>query len=381
MAKRDYYEILGVDRGASEDEIKKAYRKLALKYHPDRNPGDKAAEASFKEATEAYEILRDASARGRYDRFGHSGMNGMGFDFSAFDLGDALRIFTTFMGGGDIPFADIFGGRGGRQRSPARAGGDLRVRVTLGLDEIARETEKKIKFRRLGGCKACGGSGAKKGTRPEKCPQCNGSGEIRRVHRTFLGQMVNVTTCSKCRGEGTFIIEKCDECGGEGRVQVEETIQVKIPAGVSSNNYIPIEGKGNDGIKGGPAGSLLVYIEEKEHPVFTRDGADIFCDVPIRYPLAALGGTIEVPTLDGPYELKIPSGTQSQKIFTLKGKGLPKLNGRGRGNQLVRLIVWVPTKVSKEEKAILQDLSRIGGDEKLEPGRGFLKRLRKLLGD
>jgi molecular chaperone DnaJ len=382
MRKRDYYEILGVGRDASDDEVKRAYRKLALKYHPDRNPGDKGAEANFKEATEAYEVLRDSSARARYDRFGHSGIGGAGFDFSAFDLGDALSIFKTFMGGFDDPFGGIFGTpRGGRRRTSARAGGDLRVRVTLGLEDIASETEKKIKFRRLAGCRICGGTGARKGTSPITCPQCNGSGEIRQVHRTFLGQMVNVTTCGRCRGEGRVISEKCDECRGEGRVQVEETIQVKIPAGVSSSNYIPIEGKGNEGIRGGPPGSLLVYIEEKEHPVFERDGADIFCDMPISYTLAALGGTIEVPTLDGSYDLKIPAGTQSQKIFTLKGMGLPRLNGRGRGNQLVRVIVWVPTKVSKEEKTLLKELSKVEGGDKLEPGRGFLKKLKKLLGD
>jgi molecular chaperone DnaJ len=368
MHKRDYYEILGLDRSASEDDIKRAYRRLALTYHPDKNPNDSTAEEKFKEATEAYEVLRDPASRQRYDTYGHRGMRdfGFGFGFNGFDLGDALRAFMRDFG----PFDDIFGTRTRTRGGSARSGSDLRVSVTLNLDDVTRETEKRIRFKRYAACKVCGGTGAKEGTSLETCPTCGGSGEIRRVQRTFLGQMVNVSTCSHCHGEGRVIVERC-----------EETIQVKIPAGVSSNNYIPIQGKGNDGMRGGPPGRLLVYIDVKDHPVFERDGADIFCDVPITYSLAALGGKLEVPTLDGPYELKIPAGTQSQKIFTLRGKGLPRLRGRGRGNQLVRVIVWVPTKVSKEEREVLERLSKFSGSEKLEPGKSFLKRLRKLLGD
>ncbi len=378
MGKRDYYEVLGVGRDAGEAEIKKAYRKLALKYHPDKNPDDKTAEAKFKEATEAYEVLRDPASRQRYDQFGHRGLGnaGFGFDFSHFDLADALRAFMRDFGG---PFDDLFGG--GRRRGGPRKGRDLKVRVSLALEEVLTESEKRIKFKRQVACDACRGTGAKGGTALETCSACGGQGEIRRVQRTILGQMVNVTSCGQCRGEGKIISETCDACGGKARVEKEETIKVKIPAGVSSDNYIPIEGKGDDGLKGGPPGALLVYIEVKEHPVFEREGADVFCDVPISYPLAALGGKLEVPTLDGPYELKIPSGTQSQKVFTLKGRGLPRLRGRGKGNQLVRVIVWVPTKTSKEEKELLERLSGLRGAETLEPGRGFLQKLRKLLGD
>jgi molecular chaperone DnaJ len=381
MQKRDYYEVLGVGRGASESDIKKAYRRLALKYHPDKNPDDADAEAKFKEATEAYEVLRDPASRQRYDQFGHSGVKGgpgFGFDFSSFDLGDALRAFMRDFGG---PFDDIFGGGGRRGRSGPRKGNDLKVSVTLSLEDVVTESEKRIKFKRQVSCDSCRGTGAKDGTALENCAACGGKGEIRRVQRTILGQMVNVTTCGQCRGEGRVISEACEKCNGKARVQVEETIKVKIPAGVSSENYIPIEGKGDEGLRGGPPGALLVYIDVKQHSVFEREGADIFCDVPITYPLAALGGKLKVPTLDGPYELKIPSGTQSQKVFTLKGKGLPRLRGRGKGNQLVRVIVWIPTKTTREEKELLERLSGIRESEELEAGRGFLQKLRKLLGD
>lgn len=380
MEKRDYYEVLGVDRSASETEIKKAYRQMALRYHPDKNPDDMTAGAKFKEATEAYEVLRDPAARQRYDRFGHSGIgsSGFGFDFSSFDLGDALRAFMRDFGG---PFDDFFGGGGRRGRSGPRKGNDLRVGITLSLEEVMAETEKRIKFKRQVSCGACRGTGARDGSALEDCSACGGKGEIRRVQRTILGQMVNVSTCNQCRGEGRVISERCEKCNGRGRVQTEETIKVKIPAGVCSDNYIPIEGKGDDGSRGGPPGALLVYIDVKQHSIFEREGADIFCDVPISYPLAALGGKMEVPTLDGPYELKIPAGTQSQKIFTLKGQGLPRLRGRGKGSQLVRVIVWVPTRTSREERELLQRLSESGDSEKIEPGRGFLQKLKKLLGD
>lgn len=382
MQKRDYYEVLGVERGASESEIKKAYRQLALKHHPDKNPEDQTAEVKFKEATEAYEVLRDPASRQRYDQFGHSGIGAGagfgGFDFSSFDLGDALRAFMRDFGG---PFDDIFGGGGRRGRAGPRKGNDLKVGVSLTLEDVMTESEKRIKFKRQVACDECRGTGAKDGTALKTCSACEGKGEIRRVQRTILGQMVNVSTCSQCRGEGRVISELCERCKGKGRVQKEETIKVNIPAGVSSDNYIPIEGKGDEGLRGGPPGALLVYMEVKQHGVFEREGADIFCDVPIGYPLAALGGKLEVPTLDGPNELKIPPGTQSQKVFTLKGKGLPRLRGRGNGNQLVRVIVWVPTKVSGEEKELLKRLSEFRDSEKLEPGRGFLQKLRKLLGD
>lgn len=381
MSKRDYYEILGIERGADEQKIKKAYRKLALQYHPDRNPDDSRAEENFKEATEAYEVLRDPDRRAQYDQFGHAGLRGggFGFDFAAFDLGEALRAFMRDFGSPFGGIDDFFGG--GARRPSGVSGSDLRVRVSLSLEELASGTEKKIKLKRLAACKSCEGSGAKKGTSFKTCTVCHGQGETRRVQRSFLGQIVNVSTCGHCRGEGRIVAERCPDCSGEGRINVEETVVVKIPAGISSDNYIPIEGKGNEGARGGRSGSLLVYFEELEHPIFERHGNDILVDVPISFPLAALGGQIEVPTLEGPHRLTVPAGTQSQKIFPLKGKGLGRLDGRGRGDLLVRLTVWVPTKASKEEREILERLGGLLGKEKLESGRPFLKKLKKLLGD
>lgn len=379
MPKRDYYEVLGIGRNASDEDLKKAYRRLALKYHPDRNPGDREAESSFKEATEAYEVLRDPSRRAQYDRFGHQAPGGFGgftFDFGGFDLSDALRAFMRDFGS---PFGDIFGAdaaRGGRMR-----GSDLRVKVTLTLEEVAEGAEKKIKFKRLASCRACGGSGAREGTTLATCPACNGAGEVRRVQRSLFGQIMNVSACGQCQGEGKIIEEPCPDCRGDRRTEVEETVSVKIPAGISADNYIPLRGKGNDGLRGGSSGDLLVYIEEEEHPVFERHGDDIYCNVPISYALAALGGEIEVPTLDGPHQLKIPPGTQSNRVFKLRGKGLARLGRRGKGSELVRTIVWVPTKLGKDERRLLEELARVSGKEKIEPGRSFIRKLMDLLGD
>ncbi len=381
MAKRDYYDVLGVDRDADTEDIKRAYRRLALKYHPDRNPGDREAEARFKEATEAYEVLRDPGRRARYDRFGHTagaGAPGFAFDFGAFDLGDALRAFMRDFGS---PFGDIFGTTAGTGRTGRMRGSDLRVRVRLTLEEIAEGTEKKIRFRRLAACPACGGSGARAGTTPVACPVCKGAGEVRRVQRSLFGQIVNVGVCTACGGEGRVVREPCPECRGERRIEVEETVLVKIPPGISAENYIPLKGKGNDGLRGGSAGDLLVYIEEEEHPVFERHGDDIHCNVPISYSAAVLGGEIDVPTLDGGYKLKIPPGTQSGRMFKLKGKGLPRLGRRGRGSEIVRTIVWVPTKVSREERKLLEELSKFSDGDKMQPGKSFVERLMKLLGD
>jgi molecular chaperone DnaJ len=381
MPKRDYYEVLGVSRDAGPEDIKKAYRRLALEFHPDRNQGDSEAESKFKEATEAYEVLRDPDRRAQYDRFGHAAPGGVGgftFDFGGFDLSDALRAFMRDFG---TPFGDIFGAPGGAGRGGRMRGSDLRVKVNLTLEEIAEGTEKKIKFKRMAACEACGGSGAKEGTELRTCPACNGTGEVRRVQRSLFGQIMNVSACGSCLGEGKIIDEPCPECRGERRIEADETVLVKIPAGISSENYIPLKGKGNDGLRGGAPGDLLVYIEEEEHPVFERRGDDIYCNFPISYPLAALGGEVEVPTLDGGHNLKIPAGTQSNKIFKLRGKGLPHLGRRGRGSELVRTIVWVPTRLDKEEKQLLERLSKFAGKEKVEPGKSFVSKLMKLLGE
>ncbi len=372
---RDYYEVLGVDRAATQEDIKRAYRQLALKYHPDRNPHDTASEEKFKEATEAYEVLKNPEQRQRYDRYGHAGMrdSGFGFGFGGFSVDDAIRAFMDEFGG----FGGIFGDR----NRTANQGSNLRINIDLELEDVLAESKKKIRLKRLASCKACRGTGAKDGKALETCPACHGTGEIRRVQSTFLGRIVNVVACSQCGGEGRAIKEVCEKCRGKGRLETQETLEVKIPPGVATGNYLRIEGKGNDGVRGGPPGELQVVINVKDHPVFERDGENIFCDVPISFSLAALGGKIDVPTLDGPHELKIPGGTQSQKVFNLRGKGLPKVRGIGRGNEYVRVTVWVPTKISKEERDLLKSLSKFDDKEKLEPGKSFLEKLRGLLGD
>jgi molecular chaperone DnaJ len=372
---RDYYEILGVDKTATQEDIKRAYRKLAFECHPDHNPNDKASEEQFKEATEAYEVLKDPERRQRYDRYGHAGGrdSGFGFNFGGISVEDAIRAFMNEFGG----FGDVLGGR----RRKTNQGSNLRINIDLELADVLTESKKKIRLRRRVSCKTCRGTGAKAGEALEACSACHGTGEIRRVQSTFLGRIVNIVACSQCGGEGRVIKEVCEKCKGKGRVEAQETLEVKIPPGVATGNYLRIEGKGNDGVRGGPPGELQVVINIKDHPVFERDGDNIFCDVPISFPLAALGGKVDVPTLDGPYGLKIPAGTQSQKVFTLRGKGLPRVRGIGRGNEYVRVTVWVPTRISKGERDLLENLSQFDDKEKLEPGKSFLEKLKGLLGD
>lgn len=369
MAKRDYYEILGVDRNATQEEIKRAYRKKALQYHPDRNPGDPEAEEKFKEAAEAYEVLSDPEKRALYDRYGHEGLKGVfregGFTWSDFThasefediLGDFLR--------GTI-FGDLFGF--GRERP--RRGEDIKVTVRLTLEEIARGTDRKIRVRRTKVCEACGGAGGT--TRP--CPTCGGMGQVRRVSRSFFGEFVSVTTCPQCRGTGQVLDRKCSVCKGRGSVEVEETIVVHIPPGVSSGNYIPIRGRGNSGPGG--TGDLRVYIEEEEHEYFERRGRDILYDLPISFSQAALGAEVEVPTLTGKARVKIPPGIQSGKVLRLRGKGLPDLDGR-RGDQLVRVIVWTPTHLSEEEKELFRKLAEYEDKAVPKGGKGLFQRIRE----
>lgn len=324
MTKRDYYEVLGVNRDASEEEIKKAYRKLALECHPDRNPGNKQAEERFKECTEAYEILRDPQKRSRYDQFGHAGLREAagfeGFDFTTFDLSDALRAFMRDFGGFGSVFDEFFGTNTRQTRRGYHKGQDLQIRLKLSLEEIATGVEKKIKLKRLQKCDQCNGSGAEKGTSKSMCPKCEGTGQIRRVSRSLLGQFVNVSPCNYCDGEGMVIDKPCPVCRGEGRVEGVSNISVKIPPGVTTGNYIPIRGAGNAGPRGGPSGDVIVLIEEEEHPVFIRHGDDIVHEMLISFTQAALGDEITVPTLDGNVNLKIPSGTQPGKIFRLREK-------------------------------------------------------------
>ncbi|MCK4537771.1 MAG: molecular chaperone DnaJ [Candidatus Krumholzibacteria bacterium] len=379
MEKRDYYEVLGIDRSTSSDDIKKAYRKLALKYHPDKNPGNKDAEEKFKEATEAYEVLRDEDKRSRYDQFGHAGLGGAGQGgspfggFGGYDLSDALRAFMRDFGGGGFGgFEDLFGGGGGRRRrSGGRTyvrGNNLQIKLKLTLQEIAKETAKKIKVNRMVPCGTCGGSGAKKGSTKSTCPSCGGSGEIRQVSRSLFGQFVNVSTCPSCGGEGEIISSPCPKCNGDGRVSGSKSVEVKIPAGVSTGNYITLSGQGDAGPKGGPAGDLIIVIEEIEDDIFERHGFDILLDLPVTFSQLALGDKVEIPTLDGKAALKIPPGTHSHKVFRLKGKGIPRLHSHGRGDQLVRLIAWTPQDVTRDDAELFKKLQENTGDS--IPGYG-----------
>ena len=383
MARRDYYEILGVGRGASGDEIKKAYRKLAVKYHPDKNPGDKAAEESCKEATEAYEVLKDDQKRQIYENYGHDGLRGAGaggFDgFAGFDIGDALRAFMRDFGG--FGFDDIFdmGGSRQRQSGPSR-GKDLQVNLDLTLEEIASGVEKQLKIKRMVACDICSGSGAEPGSSTKSCPTCGGQGQVRKVSRSLFGQFVNVQACPHCSGEGRIIERACKTCAGHGLVKGQTTVKVKIPAGVSSGNYISVRGSGNYGPRGGQPGDALVVIREKEHKQFTRRGDDIICEVPLSFSQAALGAEIDVPTLDGDSGLKIPSGTQSGKIFLLRNKGIRHLNGMRKGDQLVRVVVWTPSNLSADEKALFKKLDKSRGDKPPNADRSFFEKLRETLG-
>jgi len=358
MTKRDYYEILEVSKSASPEEIKKAYRKMALKYHPDKNPDDPSAESKFKEAAEAYEILSDAEKKQRYDRYGHDGVKGMpggGFNMSMDD------IFSHF---GDI-FGDAFGGAFGEQfgfgtrgrtRRRVNRGTNLRVKVKLTLEEISTGVEKKIKVSKYVSCDQCNGTGAEKGSSMSTCATCHGRGQVSRVANTFLGQMQTTSTCPNCDGEGSVIGTKCNQCFGNGITKGEEIISVRIPAGVADGMQLSMSGKGNAGARGGIPGDLLILVEEYEHEYFTRDGNNLIYDHFISLPDAALGIAVEIPTLDGKARIKIESGTQSGKILRLKGKGLPDLNGYGRGDILINLSVWTPRNLSKEEHQILEEL-------------------------
>lgn len=378
---RDYYEILGVGRDADADTIKKAYRKLALQYHPDRNQGSKEAEDKFKEATQAYEVLRDADKRAAYDRYGHAGVRGGGGQqgFSGFNFADALEIFMRDFGGfGGM--GDIFGAAG-RQAGPRR-GADVRVRLPLTLSDVSNGVKKTIKLRLNDPCSMCNGSGAEAGAQPIRCNICAGTGEIRRVQRSFLGQLVSVTPCTACGGEGQRIENACQSCGGRGVEQVEKTVDVEVPPGVSTGDYLTLRGQGNYGGRGGARGDILVVMEVEDDPRFVRDGADLIYELPITYSQAALGADIDVPTLSGTARVKIPAGIQSGRLLRLRGKGLPHLQGGNRGDMIVRVVVWTPTQLTSEQEALFRKLAQIESKppEKMEEDdRGFWSRVKEVL--
>jgi molecular chaperone DnaJ len=380
---RDYYEILGVNRSADADTIKKAYRKLALQYHPDRNSGSKDAEDRFKEATEAYEILRDADKRSAYDRYGHAGVrgSGAGAGFAGFNFADALEIFMRDFGG--FGMGDLFG-TAGRRPNQSRRGADLRVRLPLTITEVASGTRKTLKLQVLEPCSGCSGTGAANGATPVRCTSCNGTGEIRRVQRSFLGQLVSVMPCHDCGGEGQRIEQLCPQCGGRGVEQKEKTVEVEVPAGVSSGDYLTLKGQGNAGTRGGSTGDVLVVMDVEEDPRFMRDGNDLVFELPITYTQAALGADVEVPTVNGVARVKIPAGIQSGKLLRLRGKGLPHLQGAGHGDLIVRVVVWTPTSLTAEQEALLKKLAKIESKapEQIDSdeGRGFWSRVREAFG-
>ncbi|MCR4799807.1 MAG: molecular chaperone DnaJ [Bacteroidales bacterium] len=372
--KRDYYEVLGVAKNATKDEIKKAYRKLAIKYHPDKNPGDKEAEEKFKEAAEAYDVLSDDTKRQRYDQFGHAGVGGAaGGGFS-----DVNDIFTHF---GDI-FGDLFGGGasfggfgGGSRGRAVRKGSNLRVRVKLNLSEIVSGTEKKIKIKKKVTCTACNGSGAATSNDVQSCPDCKGSGYVIRMVNGIFGRMQQQSPCPRCGGEGKIITHKCPHCSGEGVVDAEETVTVQIPAGVADGMQLNVPGKGNAPRHGGVNGDLYVLISEEEHPQLERDGNDLIYTLDISFPDAVLGANVEIPTVEGNVKIHIDEGTQSGKILRLRGKGVPDVNGYGRGDLLVNVQVYVPKNVTKDEKKILEKLQE---SESFKPKsqNGFFNRMR-----
>lgn len=369
--KRDYYEILGIDKSASADDIKKAYRKMAIKYHPDKNPDDPTAEDKFKEAAEAYDALSDPQKKARYDQFGHAGMGGAagGYGAGGPSMDDIFSQFGDIFGD-DTPFGSFFNrGAGGGQRQRVRRGSDLRIKLKLDLQEIANGADKKIKVKRHVTCDTCGGNGSKNGTSVQTCTTCNGSGQTRKVVNTMLGQMVSTNTCPTCNGDGKIITDRCDVCFGEGRVLQEDVIPLKIPAGVAEGMQLSVQGKGNVPPRGGVAGDLLIVVEEEEDNDLKRDGSNVVFDLYISFIDAALGTSVEVPTIDGRARITLEPGTQSGKILRLKGKGIKELNGYGRGDQLIHVNVWTPKILSAEERGTLERL-RTSPNFQPKPNKG-----------
>ena len=376
--KRDYYEVLGVQKGASEEEIKKAYKKMARKYHPDLNPGDKDAEEKFKEVNEAYEVLSDSEKKARYDQFGFAGVDpnfgaggggyggGAGFDFG--DLGD---IFGSFFGGG------FGGGQTRRNPNAPQRGESIRMNLTISFEEAAFGCEKELELDRYESCETCRGSGAAPGTSPETCPDCGGSGVVQTRRQTPMGVFASTAPCSRCGGRGRIIKEPCKDCRGSGMVRRRRKIQASVPAGIDNGQTISIRGQGHAGTNGGPAGDLLVTITVRPHELFRREGTSVLCEAPITFPQAVLGAELEIPTIDGKVKYDIPEGTQSGTTFRLKGKGIPALNGRGRGDQYVTVYIETPRNLNREQKEALKKFAEAVGENNYEERKSFFRKFKK----
>ena len=375
--KRDYYEVLGVSRGASEDEIKKAYKKMARKYHPDLNPGDKTAEEKFKEVNEAYEVLSDADKKARYDQYGHAGVDpnfgaggfGGGFDGS-FDFGDLGDIFGSFFGGG------FGGGRRTNPNAPQR-GESIRMSIAISFEEAAFGCEKAVTVERYETCDTCHGNGCAPGTSPEVCPDCHGTGTVQVRRQTPMGVFATSSPCPKCGGKGRIIHQPCKDCRGSGMVRKKKTIQASIPAGIDDGQTISIRGQGNAGKNGGPAGDLLITITVRPHEMFRREGTSVLCEAPITFTQAVLGAELEIPTIDGKVKYTLPEGTQSGTTFRLKGKGIPSINGRGRGDQYVTVYIETPKNLNKEQKEALKKFAETMGESNYEEQKKFFKKFKK----
>ena len=377
--KRDYYEVLGVSKSASEEEIKKAYKKLARKYHPDLNPDNKEAEEKFKEANEAYEILSDAQKKARYDQFGFAGVDpsygagaGGGYGAGGFDFGDLGDIFGSFFGGG-------FGGFGGTRSNPnaPQRGESLRTSVTISFEEAAFGCEKQVTVERVEQCDTCGGTGCEKGTSAETCPDCHGSGMIQQRRQTPLGVMATSAPCPRCSGKGKIIHHPCKACRGSGMLRRRKTLKVSIPAGIDNGQTISLRGQGNAGKNGGPAGDLLIVVGVRPHEIFRREGTSVLCEAPITFTQAALGSELEIPTIDGKVKYTIPEGTQSGTVFRLKGKGIPGLNGRARGDQYVTVYIETPRNLTKEQKDALRKFSETLREGNYEQRKSFFGKFKK----
>ena len=379
--KRDYYEVLGVQKGATEEEIKKAYKKMARKYHPDLNPGDKDAEEKFKEVNEAYEVLSDSEKKARYDQFSFAGVDpnfgagtggwGGGAGGAGFDFGDLGDIFGSFFGGG------FGGGQARRNPNAPQRGESIRMNLTISFEEAAFGCEKELELDRYESCETCRGSGAAPGTSPETCPDCGGSGVVQTRRQTPMGVFASTAPCSRCGGRGKIIKEPCKDCRGSGMVRRRRKIQASVPAGIDNGQTISIRGQGHAGKNGGPAGDLLVTITVRPHELFRREGTSVLCEAPITFPQAVLGAELEIPTIDGKVKYDIPEGTQSGTTFRLKGKGIPALNGRGRGDQYVTVYIETPRNLNREQKEALKKFAEAVGENNYEERKSFFRKFKK----